>query len=1116
MQASKDVNHVLWKYTNNDSVASAAASGLISQIAVDNFKQALIFPYLSTEAERDAVVNALPNRLVVQHVKPGTRPVAHPHLKFLSEYLRTSVSSVDFTGKKVKLVGPKFNKQEIQDFSSADDLHFCTSHPMTDDVRRCLDSTNALKKKSRVLSTELGLLKSVVKSAKKSVETTNFVHSKASISEYAEKFREIAEMDEKIYDLQADLDKVNIMMDVINRGNSVQNRVVCNVGAEKCTEKADVLVSFDSLYDINLKSLMSNAHSMGASEVYAVLILPFGLTFVDSYVSEELCVRFQREKGSFKGFYMTHTKDMSDGYVHSNQSIMEMMQSSFVYADNSTWDYEILDSIAEMVLVRFTHASDSQRKVRKQLPAKFDSHCVILNPLKLFRSVPEYELIMVDESKLENAICSVVRSKKSDSLVEDTAAHVQSTFMKVMVGSTELQRGGRATNNMMDAMTCAALIEGSFRKNGIHRAYGYAKSNFTVNLLKDVADRLKSTFANWFPGIVEFFSSSKVDRFLRSRISLSDTILYSEADARYNLSNVVTQIFETAKSKLIPEDLFPSFRDIMKDGLAAFHYIFPKRFIPVVKDEEKFLEFQKMVTAVTKYRDEGRKIVAKLKKEETVDGPMIMRVIDGYRHYLAGMRAEARRLFKEAHVLNEKELIEIETDMTNEDLDRRMESYAAKKEISNQCYEIVKEMLAEVEVKELDEAKVAVEHVDRPEKFEHITGGKLHMQGKMDMASAAALEFNRFRFNEDRSLRTLSDKEKEMFEERFTIKGKLTNCIIDGETAEQEISSLYSTYIVDAADERGESLLKLKESVMAIAQKAVQGGYAAKVPTRNVRVINGYGGSGKTTKILRQFDPVDCAYVAPYADLVVDFCGEIQKKFPNYMKLDLKALPCKTFERLAQIKPSGRIFVLDESGSLPTAFLLLILALFDYEEFWFLGDEEQTGFYDRLGAFSDLKFTQLVPEDCVERYRFTYRYGPSVAAFLNSVYNYPVYSLANFDTPVRFHDLTEFSSETPGVNICISGDTVAEYSDRVRTMKTAKSSQGRTHARTNLVYTASDAHAAMAFRETGIVAASRCQESLDIYVDTVSRNSKAVTNMLAFERNFSAVFDVTIPDMRDF
>jgi len=1123
MQLSKDLNHVIYTPTQAGSAGYNAIAGKLGQYSAKVLDSATIFPYKCSDADRAAVIEALSDRVVLNVPE---RKASHPVVKFIAEHLADDILDSDYSGRSVVVVGPKFEKKEANAFSSADWVHFCTKQPSTRDVARMITSVETLRRKRVGMQLELETSKKLLETAQKSLEKFNFAGTNVDLDDYADKASQLGKYKERILGLEAELLLVDEKIKALEARSSVESSVICNVGAENCVQKCDVMIALDSVYDIDLVKLMNRATRSGAKEVLCTAILPFGLKVQPVYHSSELNVTFFRRKGKMDGFVMGHSGDLNNGYVHDNKSFMKLMYHQFIEADEC-WKYEIVRNIAEVCLLRFTRANDGgEQLVRREFPSSYDKYRVMYNPLLLFGPVPRHELIMVDEHKYSSAVSSVARYEGKDKHVEKTYAQVQSLFYRVAVGNVELQPGGTANLDVVDAITLGALLEGTLRRFMVSTSFGRGKPRgFLGRIWQRFSEKVVEQVADWFPEMVAFFTQDKVERFIRNQFSMREQFMISCAHDRSTHLGRAALFLEQLPANV--QDRLPSLMDLLTgDAIpTSLRSIYDKVTVetePVrvlrslvrdsraIKDVEQFSEAQKTYALmidnlrVTARPEAGAREVAQVRTVRRNTHVLLKKQLSDQ---LKAAVVEPERVISDAEST-------VSTVVSSDVGDEVKAKRAARDSVAEEVRGMIEAAGAASELADQQE----IERLNIPEALDSLrhTQDPIHRDGRMDEMSEAALVVNKMRMA-DKKLKKLSKGQVRKLKEKFTRKGEVANCTFDVRAAEAELINLRDNYFVDASTETAKHFAKLKQDVLALLKQTINGEMYKALPTKRIKVFNGYAGAGKTSLILESFDPHTSAYIAPFAKVLAKTNSDLKAKFESVVGrgFDFRV---KTFEKIKDLTgdaASGKIMFIDEAGSLPVAFLLFLVSYFNYDEFWIIGDEEQTKFFDVLGGAGDFKFTDLVPDSAIERYYFTFRFGPTLAAFLNTTYNYPVFSLANHDTPIRFKDISKFNGSVAGQNISVTSDTVDHYAALARNMQTVKKSQGMTYDKVNLVYSVKDAESAEAFRETGIVGASRASKSVDFYTDITAR-SKAVANALSFAHNYAAVFDVVLPEELDF
>ncbi|CAG8465895.1 1889_t:CDS:2 [Ambispora gerdemannii] len=274
---------------------------------------------------------------------------------------------------------------------------------------------------------------------------------------------------------------------------------------------------------------------------------------------------------------------------------------------------------------------------------------------------------------------------------------------------------------------------------------------------------------------------------------------------------------------------------------------------------------------------------------------------------------------------------------------------------------------------------------------------------------------------------------------------------------------------------------------------------------------DGLAGAGKTFYVEGIFEPTKDAYISPMVDVQTE--KALKAKHGNHTKLSLK-----TFEKLDEVKvsPDGVLYI-DEAGAFNKQYLIFIMLKFSAKKFVFLGDDEQTKYFDPVGDLGNEDFCSLIHYRDITVMYYSFRYGPTVAAHLNTAFNYPVFSLRNEDMKLYYHNLDEFGTTVEGVNLTVTEKSVTHFKERnVNNVRTVKSSQGQNCSRVNLLYFPRDVDAAIQYHSNGIVGASRARDKLHIYLELKSKSSKHTKNLTAMVDNYSTMFDVVVPNTSDF
>jgi hypothetical protein len=279
---------------------------------------------------------------------------------------------------------------------------------------------------------------------------------------------------------------------------------------------------------------------------------------------------------------------------------------------------------------------------------------------------------------------------------------------------------------------------------------------------------------------------------------------------------------------------------------------------------------------------------------------------------------------------------------------------------------------------------------------------------------------------------------------------------------------------------------------------------------RKVKVVNGFAGAGKTYYITHNFDPIRDAYIAPFADLLSKVHDDLKAEHPN------NKCCVKTYEKIGEIHTTGRKLFVDEASAYSYEYLILLLLTFDFEEFHFIGDTNQTKYYDVTGDSASKGFADFVDDENIETMRFSMRFGPKLALMLNELFDYPVISLSNNDTQIAIENIEDLGDTKVGTNICCSERVQRDESYYLNNLKTAKSTQGRTYPIVNIFGAQGELNSMMTHRSNGIVAFTRCSDNLNIYIDREAKRSKLIGKLTNFVTNYESLFKIIIANSLDF
>jgi len=552
--ASKTLDDALTKFNIKGSAAYDATEAYQKDLAKNLFNTALLVKYPCSDVEFQCIIEAIPSRICVRKQDPHIKRTSHPHLKVFADELNDQILNLDLSHSRIVVIGPKFDKKEADNWKTAHSVHYCLEpNNKNNDPFRNRSSQKALAIQIKTLREQYKLL------------NETYTMNKKILSDGActsEKFQDTLTMTKNIIPEMRDLEESIIDKEEKIRvlENDTNYTSLCTYGGENCPHRNDTIVAFDSLYDIDLTQFFIRCDHTDTKEVYATLILPFGLKHVNSYTSPELNVIFSKYD---EGFTMTHMADMTNGYCHSNRTIMDLMYQGYIKTpDNNYWYYEIMDSIGEMCLLKFVPSKIPKVMIRKDLPPKFDKNVIVYNPKLFFSKIPKYEKMLLDSAKLSSIIQFVERYDKPKGIISDAYTHVQSLFKNVVIGSTKIQQGGDVSDDEIDAYVFCGLIEGSMRRTELGQSF-YRANHGGIYIASRAFDYIKEKFHSHFPALVDFFTKTKVERFMMAKVECRTLQLFTDprkaivskiADFFLNYMNTSTDKLDYELKDLKPTD----------------------------------------------------------------------------------------------------------------------------------------------------------------------------------------------------------------------------------------------------------------------------------------------------------------------------------------------------------------------------------------------------------------------------------------------------------------------------------------------------------------------------------------------------------------------------------
>jgi len=1076
---SMDIAYQTNNFTQKGTIANENASGLLADIPKHILKNALKVPYFCEPEEFKSICMALKNRLCL--LEPELE-ATHPTIKFLAEHMIKNFLKKNYRDKQIKIVGAKLNKAEAN-IKAEKNPHFCFLYPELEDHYRMLESMNANEIQADKLEAKKRALEIHIKALSDSIK-------KNPPSSYSAGMRDqVEELLSETLTLDREINRMQDMTEVLESSTSKILGNCCNVGVEECPVRADIVLGFDSFYDVDLKKAFKNFNSIGASEVYMSLVIPFGLMFVDEYYSDELGVFFRKTK---KGFIMTHN-DMSNGYIHENsRTIMGLMDSSFIENEGETWMSEIVNSTAEICLLKFTKAKNIKKTVRKLLPRKFDKYTIILNPMDYFGPFKQLTPMFVEKTKLEAIIGFVGRYKNSNkTIIQETLSFAQSLFMSVAVGSTVLQEGSELCNAILMPMVLYAILDASFSLGQTVKCLAKAKpKGFLRSVWNVCIDAFKQRLHGVFGPFYEFFTQTRVERFLRERIDLRGLILISEVESEW------------------------SFRKIVK----LFNEVIPDRF-------DEFIENMPTLSDIW---------VGKISPSELAAHAVDL-MINGQDNLELCIFKNEKTLRKIRREEEKKAYLEQSSDFKD--------NYKSTKLISElgDLNNILREAEDSIEWNEAWSAYYAqeTERNNDPslkkvngsyEKVEydlnaHDPTRNLHDDDRrMSDLSMAALSFNTNRMDKGGKVKPLSDNQISDLVKVLTKTGEDAQLDLSPDQVKEKLISLRDNYVTNIVSLPDGRLEEIKSNVIVKVKELIKSKAYENVSNKKLFIKSGSAGCGKTSYVIKNWSKDKDGnankrdgYIVPFANTCMQTNDALKAAYGDKLEYSVK-----TYEKVCELTGEncgGGTLYIDEAGAMSDPFIIFSIMVTNYERYVLIGDDEQTGANDNTGIMEINGYTNLIADKSkIERCYYTFRFGPSAAAFLNFNYNYPVFSLRNDDTFVKIRDLSEVDETTNDTVITVSKKNQGYYEERLKnaSVMTAKSSQGLTKKKVHYVLRGNDVKDSLSFRANSIVAASRATTELNVYVDLVSKNTKAVSNFRAFTNNYATLFNVVLSNVSDF
>jgi len=265
-------------------------------------------------------------------------------------------------------------------------------------------------------------------------------------------------------------------------------------------------------------------------------------------------------------------------------------------------------------------------------------------------------------------------------------------------------------------------------------------------------------------------------------------------------------------------------------------------------------------------------------------------------------------------------------------------------------------------------------------------------------------------------------------------------------------------------------------------------------------------GAGKTTNIEKVFDPTRDAYVVKFADV----CTATHQKLKNIHPS--AKIHAYTLDKVPQLKGMGTLYI-DEANASSMNWLVITAAFVPHENIELLGDSIQGCNFNPLGLDTVVKsFFELFCPNSFEKAYYTFRFGPNLALILNHC-GYPVVSLAKHDTKINVRALTSMDGNYEFPMLAARSVDVETFKE-VASMKTIKSSQGRSIARHGVLMNNNTINDMAQYSSNLIVGLTRVEKELDLFVDYT--NKERSTNFISIITNLSTVCGINIENKSDF
>jgi hypothetical protein len=243
-----------------------------------------------------------------------------------------------------------------------------------------------------------------------------------------------------------------------------------------------------------------------------------------------------------------------------------------------------------------------------------------------------------------------------------------------------------------------------------------------------------------------------------------------------------------------------------------------------------------------------------------------------------------------------------------------------------------------------------------------------------------------------------------------------------------------------------------------------------------VTIFDKAAGAGKTTTIVREFDPSMDFYITANGKSLADFREAFYKRFKGI------SCPARTFEKaLTEKLENYKRIMVDESFALPMAYYVVLFTAAPFSEFRIFGDKDQTQYLDKYGVmFANQGLRDhLQYFTKIERDNQTWRFGPTIVKFLQEKFQYDVVCHPkNQVTSKITYSQWPNRIMRADLNITFTDATKKYLNENGVSCLTVKESQGSTANKVNLFIDSKDSDL-MKVRDLAIVSCSRAVSHLN-------------------------------------